>query len=383
MEERDYILHKALALKAKNEICNSLVKIDKVCENYAEKIGLINKNLADALTVSDIAKFSKELKQKQDGFVSFLAVRNRAYMLLDRNEERIAYLSKILTDSGIYQETYDKKQFNEIVNSKNDISSELINLNCRAEGEIVYRYIDSYVFAFKGNLLDLNYDFNQRIFLNLDSSMICKIFKMYPNFVSTIPVSLWLNIGFKQMILKEMTGYVVEELKTKSISEINKSLGSLLSFKTEITSDAESYIAGVQNMIDVQTKDFLIKKYPDKEAEIRDKLKCNEKSELIPRSKRVSVFANGLAGDEKKDELQESEDVRIKKEMQEQQALFMLDDFLNLNFDVFDEESEPDKSQENLKQQQNEYEVRKLKDKSKEVEELEQSLQKSLTKHDD
>ncbi len=390
MEERDYILHKALANKEKEDLKKCLQKIDRVCEIYAEKIGLISKNLSDSANVLDIARFSKELKQRQDGFLSFLAVRNRVKMLITRNEERIKYLSKILSDAGIYDETFDKNAINDIVNDKSEINDDEINLNCYGEGEIIYRFIDSTVFAFRGNLLDMSIEHNQIRLLNLESSEIRKIINLYPNFISTIPTNLWLNVGLKQNILKELAGYVVEELKTKKIGEINKNLGSLLSFKTEITENVASYVAGVQNMIDSLTKNLLKKKYPEKQGLISEKLKCNEKSELIPKSKREAILANGMAGDIVKDENQESEDIRVKKEkeMNETQTLQMLEDFLNLNFtDELEkwQEEQADKDETKQKEIANKKleEEKKLKKENEEAEEAIRTMTASFTKHDD
>ena len=389
MEERDYILHKALAVKEKEDLEKCLQKIDKVCESYAKKIGLVSKNLSDSANVFDIAKFSKELKQRQDGFLSFLAVRNRVKMLISRSEERIEYLSKVLIDAGIYDESFDKGSFNDILNEKEDVDDEEINLNCYGENEITYRFIDSMVFAFRGNLLDMNLEYNQIKLLKLESNEIRRLMNLYPRFVSTIPTSLWLNVGLKQNVLKELTGYVVEELKTKKIGEINKNLGSLLSFKTEITENAASYVAGVQNMIDAQTKDLLMKKYPEKASIIAEKLKCNEKSELIPKSKREAILANGTAGDAIKDEAQESEDVRLKKEkeMNEEQTLLMLEDFLNLNFDSFDMQNEEQSEIEERKQKeianQKIKEEKQEQQESQEAEEMLKMMAATLTKHDD
>ncbi len=384
MEERDYILHKALAVKEKEDLEKCLQKIDRVCEAYAEKIGLVSKNLSESANVFDIAKFSKELKQRQDGFLSFLAVRNRVKLLIARSEERIEYLSKILLDAGIYDESFDKSSFNDIVNDKSEIDEDEINLNCYGEGEITYRFIDSIVYAFKGNLLDMSIEYNQIKLLNLENSEIRRLMNLYPSFVSTIPISLWLNVGLKQNVLKELTGYVVEELKTKKIGEINKNLGSLLSFKTEITENAASYVAGVQNMIDAQTKDILMKKYPEKASIIAEKLKCNEKSELIPKSKREAILANGMAGDAIKDEAQESEDIRVKKEkeMNEEQNLLLLEDFLNFNIDDFnlqDEQAEIDEK----KQKEIAHEKIKESEQEKEDEEALKMMAASLTKHND
>ena len=58
---------------------------------------------------------------------------------------------------------------------------------------------------------------------------------------------------------------------------------------------------------------------PEKEDELMGKLKCNEKSELIPESKRIAILGAGLSG-EISSEAEESEDMRIAREKEEQQA---------------------------------------------------------------
>lgn len=391
MEERDYILHKALALRAKTELEQNLQRLDKICELYAEKIGVIDKNLSNSATLCDVAKFSKKLDNVKTGFLSLLAIKNRAKMLLSRNNERIELLTKMLSDSGIYKETYDKKEFNKIANSEEFLEEE-IGLNCYADGGIVYKYIDGYLFAFRGNLLDMSLDFNKEQLSSLDSAMIRKLFGIYPNFVSTMPIDLWMNVGLKQRVLKELAGYVSEELNTKSISGINKNLGSLLSFKSEITENVSSYVAGVQNMIDVLSKNEATKLHPEKITEIQQKLKCNEKSELIPKSKRGAALANGMAGDVVEDENEQSEDVRVKKEkeLQDIQNLQMLSDFLNIDFDLneFAEANEESKETEKQNDENAKHENEKIKEqrsenKANEAIEEYSEMSLSYSKHKD
>jgi hypothetical protein len=57
------------------------------------------------------------------------------------------------------------------------------------------------------------------------------------------------------------------------MTEINKELGNLLSFKKEYTENAVDYIAGVQNLFEVQVKQNIMEQFPERSGEIYSKLK--------------------------------------------------------------------------------------------------------------
>ena len=119
----------------------------------------------------------------------------------------------------------------------------------------------------------------------------------------------------------------IDETKKKDIKQVNKELGSLLEFKTEITKTPEDYVAGVANMFNSMIKAHLLANNPEKADQINDKLKCNEKSELIPAAKRVAIMSAGMGGDINP-EKEESEEERIARE-KELSAKSATDAFMN------------------------------------------------------
>ena len=89
---------------------------------------------------------------------------------------------------------------------------------------------------------------------------------------------------------------------------------------------------------------------PAQKAQINDKLKCNEKSELIPESKRIAVLAAGVSGDIAP-ENEESEEERIAREksMGENSANEF---FANIERQLKSFEEQELKAQEDMKQLQ-------------------------------
>jgi len=223
---------------------------------------------------------------------------------------------------------------------------------------------------------------------------LCKIVTLFPKCTSTISDDMLLDVRFKHNILKAITAYVSEEVKTKSIRDINKELGGLLSFKTEITENVPDYIAGVQNLFDVSGKQEALKQFPEKEDMITDKLKCNEKSELLPPSKRVAVLAEGVAGDVQKTDEQESEEVRISQEKETQTQIELID-MVEKFIESMEAEQEQElqesmkEEEESLRQQVEEKKNKeKQKEEDKDTEEMERELEelmmaRAYTKHDD
>ena len=327
-----------------------------------------------------------------------MALKNRVELLLNRNKGRIDYFDGRLKLAGIYNENqYDKKNVAKMESAeKGNISEYSLGLNSAINGHEKLRYVLGELLLFVDGKLDFSLDFNRKLLKTMSLETLTKIIEAFPSAAATVPEIMLLDVRVKQNLLKAIASYVSDGVKSKSIKTINKELGGLLSFKTEITKNTTDYIAGVQNLFDVLSKHKLIAKHPELKEEVQSKLKCNEKSELLPQSKVIAVLAEGLAGAVEKTEEQESEEIRIKKEKEQQQAnedfLFMdlMDALEEVSMEFDQEEAEQEKAVELEEKQAQEEQVkmqRELEEKKQEEKELEEELQqmmaKAYSKHDD
>lgn len=332
-EDEEYFLLKALSNQVITGVGPALNRVKKICEAVIVEIETVDKNLEEAVSGLDINKLSKISKEKRDELIRLLAVKNRIDVLLKRNRERISYIDNILSNQGIYNQEFNRKKVAEIEKQEvENISEETLNLNIFEEENTTFvsSFFDGEILELKDGKLDFSNEANANILINSNEDFISKIVRVYPESMSTIPVEVILNTSVKKKILKNIATYVIDEIKKKDIKQINKELGSLLEFKTEITKSPEDYIAGVSNMFNSMIKAHLLANMPEKTDQIKDKLKCNEKSELIPASKRVAIMSAGLSG-EIKSEKEESEAERIsrEKEVDEKASTDAFMNFLN------------------------------------------------------
>lgn len=393
-DDSEVIVHKYIANRIIDSLNKALAKASKNCEKAAADTFLLEQNLRGANDVRPIAEYSKMIKANHNNLVKKLAVRNRIEEILRRNKERVDFLSERLKVAGIYNEKFDKKELKEFIDaSKFNVSEESLNLNMRKKGELVCKYVLGELLHFDGASLDCSHPLNKPVILAAGYDFLSKLIRLFPKCVSTISDDMVIDVKFKHNILKAVAAYVTEEVKIKSIRDINKELGGLLSFKSEITDNVRDYIAGVQNMFDVAGKQEVIARFPEKIDEIISKLKCNEKSELLPPSRKSPALANGMAGVEKKTEEQESEELRIEQE-KEAQKMDMLEMLDSIILNEQDEKTEEEELEEALKEIEAELTQNEEELKNKEVEEektqnqeiedeLESVMARSYTKHDD
>ena len=345
LEERDLIMHKALAEEERKAIAKLFSRLEKKCFSMYKKYVVIERLYTNTTDIAKLSKFSKLYKDTEASMISTFALKNRLGILIKRSEDRIAFFNERLKEAGIYNDKIDKKDYNDIIkNNEASVSEESININQNAEDGAVYKFINGEVYLFRDGKLNFQEEFNKAVLLKLGASELGKIISLFPDSVATLPVEVIVNTTLKQRILKEIASFVIEEAKTKSITEVNKELGNLLSFKKEFTENAVDYIAGVQNLFEVQVKQNIMEQFPERNGEIYSKLKCNEKSELIPPSKiNIAVFADGIASAIVRDEAEESEELRIEKEKEEQnilEAMQLLSELLE------EDEQEKDMSEE-------------------------------------
>lgn len=318
IEDNEYFLLKALSQSVIDGILPALERTTKSCEKFILEIEEIDKKIENAESGAEINQYSREFETKRVALVRLLALKNRMNLLIERNKNRIKFIEKILADSGLYNSAFDKKKITEIEKQEeSNISEETLNINVFEEdGEVVEnKYFKGEIVCIRGGILDFSNEINTMLLKTASEEFLVDLVCEFPQSVANIPVEVLVDTSVKKRILKAVATYVVDETKKKDIKSVNKSLGNLLEFKTQITSTPEDYIAGVTNMFNVQVKNFLIENNPQKADELKDKLKCNEKSELIPESKRIAVLSGGLAGEITAEEQSEEERLEEEKEL--------------------------------------------------------------------
>ncbi len=315
-EDEEYFLLKSLSNQVVAGVEPALERTKKVCESMILEIEAVDKSLEEAVSGFDINKFSKMSQDKRNELIRLLAVKNRIDVLLKRNKERVAYIDNILSNAGIYNQDFNRKKIAEVEKDETpNISEDTLNLNIFEEENTAFEstFFDGEILELKDGKLDFSNENNMSVLMSASEDLLAKIVRVYPASMATVPVQAVLNTGVKKRVLRTIATYVVDESKKKDIRQVNKDLGSLLEFKTEITKTPEDYIAGVTNMFNSMIKAHLLETNPEKTEQINSKLKCNEKSELIPAAKRVAIMAAGLGGDITP-EKEESEEERIARE---------------------------------------------------------------------
>ena len=284
MEEFDdieYVALKALSEKVISGVSPAILKVTKDGEKLAEEITEIETKLAGTTDIKEIARLSKISEDKREELLHILAIKNRLDELTCRNKTRIEYFNQILKQQGIYEENIDKKKLTGYEDiGLEDVSEKTLNLN-KTLSSPVPKYVLGRLLYFRGKALDFSLPENKNIMISANGDFIRDILSMYPRSISTISAEELAHSKLKNQLLKELTYYVGENLRHKSIMKINDELGELLSFKTEICGGLDDYIAGVENSFNVQVKRYFRERFPDRIEEINEKLKCNEDSLLL------------------------------------------------------------------------------------------------------
>lgn len=379
-DDNEYFLFKALSQNVIDGVSPAFEKITKVCELAVEEISEIEKKLENAETGQDINKYSKLSEEKRTDLIRLLAIKNRIGLLISRNKSRIAYINEILKNSGIYNEAFDKKMISDVEKQESEnISNDALGLNVfDGINENEYKFFNGEILSLKNGILDFSDPHNSEILRLANEDFLSEIIKVFPSSMSTVPTDILIDTNVKRRVLKTIATYVIDETKKRDIKDVNKSLGSLLEFKTQITGSAEDYMAGVSNMFNVQIKQYLIEQNIANAAELKGKLKCNEKSELIPESKRVAVLAAGISGNIAP-ENEESEDMRIEREKEMQTNMQAVEFFEQLSAEVDEQAEVKNNEAEETKKLKEEQEkiIKKQKELEKEVK-LEESEEYQL-----
>lgn len=388
IEDKEWFLLKELSTRVVTALTPSVDKIKKQCELVIVEIEEIEKDLKGADSGIKINEFSKSSEEKRNELIRLLAIKNRIDQMIDKNNSRIAFINNKLNELGLLNQSVDKKQILEIEKQESgNISMISLNLNKSSEdGEMhSLEFLDGEVFELLNGNLDFSLEENKTKLKTISDENMLKIIKNHPASIASIPIELLVDSKLKKKVLKSLSTYVVDESKFKSIKDINKELGFLLEFKTEITNTPEDYIAGVMNMFNVQIKQFLLENAELEDQDlIKNKLKCNEKSELIPESKRIAVLSGGVAGEISADK-DESEEERIarEKEAQKQVVKAEMDSLMQELQAIIDETKEIKEEKMEEIQKIHEEEIRHIQkqEESEKISVDEQELQRMMSKN--
>ncbi len=281
-EENDYTFH----LKLAKNIIKKLKSSQKLIISYAgELIKSIEEKrfqMEECESVQKLSQFSKKETQLMKKLIYLLAVKNRIDLMIERNLKRCHYIEAQCEKLGIMGNKVDANKLKKATLENLDaITFEKLLLNS-AKDEKSTVLINDKIFSVVGNQIDLEDEKNFEIIKNLNYDDLAKILKIYPSMAGSVSVEKLIDNNFRANLLKAITIYVIDEIKEIGIIQVNKNLGELLSFSSQITDSTEAYIYAVINLFNVKIKEYLLKNYPDQNEEIINKFKCNEKSKLIP-----------------------------------------------------------------------------------------------------
>ena len=389
-QENELMLQKALAQKIITELTPILEKVTKLAQKTVAEYSKVELTLLESQDQQSIMMNTKLLNNLQPKLIFSLALKNSIEKLIRKNTKRADFVNKKLLAVGLVEDNFNKKQLAEFEESQIDqIDDDIIGVNKR---NFEYRYVCENLFLFRNGKIDFSFAHNAEVLKSLAFDDIVSIVSQYPSCISTIPSEMFFDIKLKKNILKAVASYASDNSDKKSMEQINAELGNLLNFSTKTTPNVESFMAEVENVCNVSVRSELLNKMPMKTDVIISKLNCNEKSEFVPSSKKVPILSGGIAGDVQKTEEQESEELRIEQEKQNQ-----LNDLINNMYNSILEQEEVLKQseaeeikedlQQNIDEVQEEIQKKQIeeRERQKELEEKEKELEmmKGFSKHDD
>lgn len=375
IDDFEYVFHKKVSENITDELSVVLKKLSKIIDKMSEKVNLLNQKINASTNISKINELSSEVNILNEELLKICVIKNRLELIFNRNIERKDYLNKKLSDAGIYIDKLDKKRLDETKKAYCEkVDENSLNLSQKnSENNVVLKNIDGILLTFVNGKLDLSVETNIKALSDADENYVFKVIYNNPESVKTILPKDLVSTTFKKKILKVIASIAMSD-KEGSIKQLNEKFDNLLSFKTEIPKDAESYVTGIQNLFNFMVKQELIEKHPEKTELIDKKLKCNSKSELIPASVKKIAFASGLAGEDEYSEENESEEIRKNKQKEIDKDIFAAFELELSNLEAEIEEEEKNKASE--------IEEEKIRQKHLEEQEKESEAQ-MLTKHDD
>lgn len=287
IQDSDYVLYKSIAKYVKNELTKPLNALNAKCFKEFSKLEKQKALFLGSETYEDLGDGSKKLKSKRDEFLLLLAVQDRLEKIVEKNEQRIDFISLRLQQMGIYNESVDKKSmFSSFSKESKNVSVDSLNLNPASNGGITFKFFEGIILAFRNDELDLNLEENRDTILDASGDFIHAVVEAFPYAVATIPDDYYMVSDFKNKILKECILYAASKIKNQTIAESNKQLGGLLENVGEMTSISQ-FANELKNYFNVVVKQKLKTFAPTYENEIDEVLTCNESSRYLPKARIV------------------------------------------------------------------------------------------------
>lgn len=253
--------------------------LNKRSESLAEKLYSLEEKLQQSEKEIEINTFFTETQKLRNELLNVLIKKDRVSKLLQRNKDRLSVISKeIDLDEDIISESIKPALF-EVKNSDIEVGTKSLGLS---ENEQQLLNLNGKLLLLSNGEIDLSNSNNLDIIKTLSYEDLNKLIYCFPKYLKELPAKLLFNSSFRINMLKALASYVFEEIKVKTLTEINDSLGEFLCFTYEISNSFEDYMAGVRNLFKVKIKQYLVSQNADQSAEISSKLICDESSRLLP-----------------------------------------------------------------------------------------------------
>lgn len=278
-EVKDLKIYGSIAKNVLHSFGAAHQKIEKQCESLADKLNSIENKLQATDSEVELNTLFAESKKVREALLKNLIIKNKLEIVISKNEERLELIKTELGED-VEENAVSKKEIEQLLKQNyNETNTTSLGLN---EDSVKFVNFEGMLLVVSGEGLNISDGDNLSIILSMDFDKLNMLISMFPTLISTVTVEQLLDSNLRTKLLKSLAAYVFEELKTKTISEINENLGSLLVFKKEITNTFEAYVAGVSNLFKVKIRKHLIERFPEKAEEIISKLNCNEHSMLLP-----------------------------------------------------------------------------------------------------
>lgn len=290
IQDSEYVVYKAIANKVKSGLAKPLVRISlKAMEEFA-KFDKINELFLNCDTYEDLGENSKKIRVQKEKLLKLLAIQKKLEDMIARNEQRIKFISEKLGQMGIYNESVDKKQLNNMISSRVKSVTELdLNLNPQHSQNVTLKYFSGEVLAFPEDMLDFSLEENKDILLNGSSDFFHEIIFTFPYSVASIPDEYFMLPAVKNKVLKECVLFVASKIKNQSFSDSDKELGGLLENSNKILS-IEQYADELRNYFNFSAKLCIMTQAPNFIKEADSVLKCNDSSQFLPALKRKKIL---------------------------------------------------------------------------------------------
>lgn len=279
---RNYIKHKAFAQAIVSEVSLILQKVNEKCSKMAEHYESLNLQMQTAKTIYQAQQISKSIDEAQSQLIFTLSLSDRLETLLKRNQKRIKFLDfKIQTEKANNFNFSKKEMLATLQNEKIKLEDKLVGLN-NTQNTVLTFYCDQ-IFKVVDSEISLKNKENYKILNNLEEKEFKLVTDKFPKSLLSINGEQFLDVKFKQKILKQIISICDAKLKSCSAYEMNEYFGNPLVLSTKIPSNINEFVDEIKNLFNVKTKLYSLNQYPYLEKYIESKLICDEKSKTLPR----------------------------------------------------------------------------------------------------